>query len=439
MTIEVVQDSFSDTSPELSVIMPCLNEAATLATCIQQIQTTFSEQEISGEIIVADNGSSDGSQLIAERLGARVVPIASRGYGRALMGGIEAAAGKFVIMGDSDCSYDFGHIPLLLQKLRAGNDLVMGNRFLGGVKPGAMPALHRYLGNPVLTGIGRLFFKAPCGDFHCGLRGFSREAYKRMGLCTTGMEFASEMVVKAALFKMRIAEVPITLSPDRRDHAPHLRSWHDGWRHLRFLLLYSPRWLFLYPGLMLMSVGGSAGLWLLPGPKTVGSIRFDIHTLLYANISVLLGFQSVVFAFFTKIFAISEGLLPDDPKLNRLFRHVSLESGVAVGSVLIVTGLISSFIALGSWGAAHFGALDPEHTLRIVIPAGLSLTLGFEVVLSSFFLSVLGMKRKDRVVPGSESVTKLPVLERDQPNLTPGAQQNLSDGPLPFKDCNQGS
>jgi len=406
MASKMVQNLQSG-APEVSVVLPCLNEAKTLAACIEQIQTTFREHHITGEVIVADNGSNDGSPAIAERMGARVVPVSSRGYGSALMGGISAAAGKFVIMGDSDCSYDFGHIPRLLEKLRAGNDLVMGNRFRGGVRPGAMRALHKYIGNPILTGIGRLFFKAPCGDFHCGFRGFSKEAYERMGLCTTGMEFASEMVVKAALFKMRIDEVPTTLSPDGRDRASHLRSWHDGWRHLRFLLLYSPRWLFLYPGLALMILGVVTGLLLLTGPKTVGNIRFDIHTLLYAAMAVLLGFQSVAFAFFSKVFAISEGLLPDDPSLNRLFRYVTLESGLVTAFVLIVTGLASSLLAVGSWGAVHFGPLNPERSLRLVIPAVLSLTLGFEVMFSSFFLSVLGMKRKGSVVPGTNPQTEL--------------------------------
>jgi len=403
MTIKTTHDGSKSASVEVSIVMPCLNEAATLAACIEQIQAMFADHGISGEIVVADNGSDDGSQALAERLGARVVSVSRRGYGSALMGGIDAAVGKFVVMADSDCSYDFGHVPRLLRELRAGNDLVMGNRFLGGIRPGAMRALHKYLGNPVLTGIGRLLFKSPCGDFHCGLRGFTKEAYRRMGLRTTGMEFASEMVVKATLFKMRIAEVPTTLSPDGRNRAPHLRSWHDGWRHLRFLLLYSPRWLFLYPGIWLMILGGGVGLILLPGPRTVGGIRFDIHTLLYAATAILLGFQSVVFAFFTKVFAISEGLLPEDRNLNRLFRYVTLESGLAAGVALIIIGFAATFLALGSWGEKHFGTLDPEHTLRVVIPAVLSLTLGFEILMSSFFLSVLGLKTKDRVAPGADS------------------------------------
>jgi len=403
MAFRMVRQGWSGASPEVSVVMPCLNEAKTLAACIEQIQTTFREYNISGEIIVADNGSNDGSPAIAERSGARLVPVSSRGYGSALAGGISAAAGKFVIIGDSDCSYDFGHIPRLLEKLREGNDLVMGNRFQGGIRPGAMSGLHKYVGNPILTGIGRLFFKAPCGDFHCGLRGFSKEAYQRMGLRTTGMEFASEMVVKAALFNMRIGEVPTTLSPDGRDRPSHLRSWHDGWRHLRFLLLYSPRWLFLYPGLLMMILGVVFSLLLLPGPRAIGSVHFDINTLLYAAMAILLGFQSVTFALFSKVFAISQELLPEDPILNRLFRYITLEVGLAASFVLILIGLAATFLAVSSWSATHFGQLDPERALRLVIPAVLSLTLGFEVMFSSFFLSVLGMKRRNAVVSGAES------------------------------------
>jgi hypothetical protein len=388
------QQQWSDDGPEVSVVLPCLNEAETLAICIDQIQTMFHTHNISGEIVVADNGSTDGSVEIAESLGVRVVRIPRKGYGSALMGGISAANGRFIIMGDADCSYEFGDVPRLLEKLRQGSDLVMGNRFLGGIKPGAMPALHKYLGNPVLSWIGRLFFNAPCGDFHCGLRGFSKAAYELMDLRTTGMEFASEMVVKATLFKMRIDEVPTTLSPDRRNRPPHLRSWRDGWRHLRFLLLYSPRWLFLYPGFFLIILGTITGVLLLPGPRTMGGIQFDVHTLLYAAMAVLLGFQSVVFATLTKVFGISEGLLPEDPRLSKLFRYVTLETGLVVGFALIAFGTLTTFMAVSSWAWWRFGPLDPVRTLRLVIPSALSLTLGFEIVLSSFFLSVLGMKHK---------------------------------------------
>jgi glycosyltransferase involved in cell wall biosynthesis len=422
MTSQSDRDSRRNLPPEVSIVMPCLNEAATLPACITQIQTMFAEHGVSGEIVVADNGSTDGSREIAARMGARVVPVSKRGYGNAIIGGIEAAAGKFIIMGDSDCSYDFGHVPRFLAQLRAGCDLVMGNRFRGGIKPGAMPPLHKYLGNPVLTGIGRLFFNAPCGDFHCGLRGFSKDAYRRMGLRTTGMEFASEMVVKAALFKMRIAEVPTTLSPDGRNRPPHLRSWHDGWRHLRFLLLYSPRWLFLVPGLLLMTIGLVVGLLLMPGPRVIGGVRFDVQTLLYAAGAVLLGFQSVAFAFLTKVFAISEGLLPEDRNLNRLFRYITLESGLLAGFGLIVVGIVASLVAVETWSAEQFGLLDPELSLRLVIPGVLSLILGSQVVLSSFFLSVLGLPRRDRVAPGTQEAALDSAAVAEAPSK-PGLEQ----------------
>jgi glycosyltransferase involved in cell wall biosynthesis len=413
MDSDVTPRPTSGSLPEVSVVLPCLNEAATLPACIAQIHKTFAEHGIAGEIVVADNGSTDGSQTIAERLGARVVRVSHRGYGNALIGGIDAAQGKFVVMGDSDCSYDFGHLPRFVAQLRAGNDLVMGNRFRGGIKPGAMPPLHKYLGNPVLTAIGRLFFKAPCGDFHCGLRGFSKQAYYRMNLRTTGMEFASEMVVKAALFGMRIAEVPTTLSPDGRNRPPHLRSWHDGWRHLRFLLMYSPRWLFFYPGAVLMALGAVVGMILLPGSVQVGALRFDVHTLLYAAMAVLLGFQAVVFALFTKVFAISEGLLPDDPKLNRWFKYVTLESGLIAGFGLTAAGVVATILAVGSWGGTGFAELDPQRSLRLVIPAVLALTLGVEIVFSSFFLSVLGLRRKDRIVPAEDRGNETGELARE--------------------------
>lgn len=396
-------DSFSPTSPdtapppphpEVSVVMPCLNEAETLATCIQKAQQWMDEQGVRGEIIIADNGSTDGSPAIAEQHGARVVHVTRKGYGSALMGGIAAAQGTCIIMGDADDSYDFRNLSPFLEKLREGDDLVMGNRFKGGIAPGAMPPLHRYLGNPVLTGIGRLFFRSPCGDFHCGLRGFRKDAIERLDLRTTGMEFASEMVVKATLHGLRLSEVPTTLSPDGRSRPPHLRSWRDGWRHLRFLLLYSPRWLFLYPGLALMLAGVLTGLWLLPGPRTVGGVTFDVHTLLYAAAAIIIGFQAITFAAFTKVFAISERLLPEDPRLTRIFRVVKLETGLIVGALCIVIGLAGSLYAVGDWGVRSFGSLNPVQTLRIVIPATTLLTLGFQTMLASFFLSVLGLKRQ---------------------------------------------
>jgi glycosyltransferase involved in cell wall biosynthesis len=381
-------------APEVSIVMPCLNEADTLETCIMKAQRSLDELKIAGEIIVADNGSTDGSQAIVTRMGARVVSVEAKGYGSSLMGGISAARGKYVIMGDSDDSYDFTTLGPFIEKLREGYDLVMGNRFRGGIRPGAMPPLHRYLGNPVLTGIGRLLFRSPCGDFHCGLRGFRRAAIKDLDLRTTGMEFASEMVVKATLYKLRIAEVPTTLSPDGRSRAPHLRSWRDGWRHLRFLLLYSPRWLFLYPGALLMLLGLIVGIWLLLGPRIIGSITLDVQTMLYAAIAIVIGFQAVVFAVFTKIFAISEGLLPEDPRLNKAFNFINLEVGLVVGAGLLFLGIAGSVYAFGAWGSRSFGPLDPSETLRIVIPAVTSLTLGSQIVLSSFFLSILGLRRR---------------------------------------------
>lgn len=384
----------SISSCEFSIVMPCLNEAETVGVCIQKAQKFLRDRNIAGEIIVADNSSTDGSQAIATRMGARVVPVEAKGYGNALMGGIAAARGTYIIMGDADDSYDFANLDPFVEKLREGYDLVMGNRFRGGIKPGAMPPLHRYLGNPVLTRIGRLLFRSPCGDFHCGLRGFSRDAIIKLDLRTTGMEFASEMVVKATLHKMRLAQVPITLFPDGRSRPPHLRSWRDGWRHLRFLLVYSPRWLFLYPGALLMFVGLMITLWLLPSSRTIGSVTLDVHTLLYAAISIVVGFQAVNFAVFTKVFAITEGLLPADPRLDKLFRFITLEVGLIVGGVLVIIGLLGSIYAFSSWGVRSFGPLDPTKTLRIVIPASLSLALGCQIVLSSFFLSVLGLGRR---------------------------------------------
>ncbi|MGB3239074.1 MAG: glycosyltransferase family 2 protein [Geitlerinemataceae cyanobacterium] len=375
---------------ELSIVMPCLNEAETLGMCIQKARDYLHKHDIAGEIIVADNGSTDGSPDIALEMGARLVRVRSPGYGSALTGGIAAALGQYVIMGDADDSYDFSRLTPFLEKLRSGCDLVMGNRFKGGIQPGAMPPLHRYLGNPVLTGIGRLFFPSPCGDFHCGLRGFRKAAIESLDLRTTGMEFASEMVVKASLYKMRIAEVPTILSPDGRSRPPHLRSWRDGWRHLRFLLLYSPRWLFLYPGLLLVAIGLGVGLWLLPGPQMV----FDIHTLLFAAAAIIVGFQAVAFAIFTKVFAMREGLLPRDRRVDRFFRYINLEIGILVGSLLLLLGLAGSIYALGIWGANSFGPLDPARTMRIAIPAVTAIAIGFEIVLSSFFLSVLGLKRR---------------------------------------------
>jgi glycosyltransferase involved in cell wall biosynthesis len=379
---------------ELSVVMPCLNEAATVGVCVKKAIAALERHAIRGEVIVADNGSTDGSQQIARDFGARVLPVERRGYGSALQSGIAAARGRFVLMGDADDTYDFSQLDEFVGKLREGYDLVMGNRFQGKIFPGAMPPLHRYLGNPVLTGLGRLFFKSSVGDFHCGLRAFRKDAIEQLGLRTLGMEFASEMVVKAAAFKLRVTEIPTTLAPDRRDRPPHLRTWSDGWRHLRFLLLYSPRWLFLYPGIALFGLGIALDAALLPGPIRIGNIVFDVHTMLFAAMAILIGFQSVVFATFTKIFAISEGLLPEDARLTRMFKYVTLEVGLIAGTLLILAGAGAWVLGLEYWRIRQFGPLDPEKTLRIVIPGVVCFTLGFQVVLSSFFLSVLGMSRR---------------------------------------------
>jgi glycosyltransferase involved in cell wall biosynthesis len=379
---------------ELSVVMPCLDEAETLAECVEKVQRVFRDWNIAGEIIVADNGSTDGSPSIASRLGARLVHVKQRGYGSALRGGIAAARGKYVIIGDADSSHDLTQIPVFLAKLREGYDLVIGNRFKGAIQPGAMAPLHRYLGTPVLAGISRLLFRSACGDQQCGFRGFSRAAFSRMRLRSSGMEFASEMVLKASCLGLRVAEIPTTQFPAQRARPPHLRTWRDGWRHLRLMLLHSPRWLFLYPGVLLMIAGLAVGAWLMPGPQRVRGIVFDIHTLLYAATAVLLGFQSISFAAFTKIYAMREGLLPEDLRVDRLLRGVSLELGLVIGGALALLGLAASVYAVGSYEAHHFGNLDPVKTMRLIIPATVSLTLGGQIMLSSFFLSVLLLGRK---------------------------------------------
>ena len=379
---------------ELSVVMPCLNESLTLAICIQKAQDTMKRLGIQGEVIIADNGSTDGSQEIASNLGARVIPVRTKGYGSALRGGIAAARGQYVIMGDADDSYDFTDLEVFMKKLRDGYDLVMGNRFHGGIKPGAMPFLHRYLGNPGLSWLGRLFFGCPVGDFQCGLRGFNKAAIDKLDLHTTGMEFSTEMVVKATLHKLRIVEVPTTLSPDGRDRPPHLRTWRDGWRYLRFLLLYSPRWLFFYPGAALLAFGTLLSTWLLPGPRTVHGANFDYHTLLFGAMAILIGFESMNFAVFSKMFATTEGLLPEDPRLSRWYKYITLEVGLIVGALLVIAGAGLWVFGLSYWRSHAFGPLDPEKTLRIVIPGFVALTLGIQIVLSSFFMSLLGMGRR---------------------------------------------
>jgi glycosyltransferase involved in cell wall biosynthesis len=361
---------------------------------VQKATTFLLQHDVRGEVVVSDNGSQDGSQDIAHQYGARVVDVPTRGYGAALIHGSLSAFGKYIVMGDSDDSYDFSDLMPFLDKLRAGNDLVMGNRLTGGIKPGAMPWMHRWVGTPVLSALGRFFFHCPVGDFNCGLRGYSAEAFHKMDLRATGMEFASEMIVKATLLKLKIAEVPTTLSPDGRSRPPHLRPWRDGWRHLRFLFMYSPRWLFLYPGIFLILLGLAGCALLLPGPRVFHGIGFDVHTLLYAFVSVLLGFQLIAFATFTKVFAITEGLLPEDLRLNRVFRWVTLETGLALGGLLIALGAGGSIFAVSGWARESFGALDAGHMLRIVMPSVFSLSLGVQIVCSSFFLSILGLRRR---------------------------------------------
>jgi glycosyltransferase involved in cell wall biosynthesis len=378
---------------EVSIVMPCLNEAETLGACIQKARRAIEHDGLAAEIIVADNGSTDGSQVIARELGARVVSVERRGYGSALIGGINAARGQFVIMGDADDSYDFTATAPMLEKLRGGSDLVVGNRFAGVIERGAMPWSHRWIGNPVLTLISRVFFHTPVGDMHCGLRGFRKDAYERMRLRATGMEFASEMVIKASLKRMRIAEVPVTLRPDGRSRPPHLRTWRDGWRHLRFMLLFSPRWLFLYPGLALFAVGMLLSAILLGGPVHLGGLRLDIHTLLVASFLALIGYQLVLFAIFTKIFAIQSGFHPPYPPLESLSRYVTLEVGLAAGSLMVLGGVIALILAVASWGAVGFGTLDPSLTMREVIPAVVLLALGTQTVFASFFISILSIDR----------------------------------------------
>jgi len=379
---------------ELSIIMPCLNEAETVETCVKNALLFLEKSAIAGEVIVADNGSTDGSRDLARKAGARVVDVTDKGYGNALLGGIRAARGKYIIMGDADESYDFLHLEPFVQKLREGYDLVMGNRFQGGIAPNAMPWLHKYLGNPVLTKIGRILFKCPCKDFHCGLRGFTKEAAIRMELRTTGMEFASEMVVKAALFDMKITEVPTTLSVDGRSQPPHLRTWRDGWRHLRFLLLYSPKWLFWYPGLTLMIIGAVISLSLIRGPVIINEVTFDLHTLLYAAMAVILGFQSTMFAVVSRTFVTTENLLPPSRRLDFLYRHFKLEIGLIVGTIFSTIGLGGSVYTIVLWGRTSFGRLDPRVTMRIAIPSLTLLTLGVQIVLFSFLISILNLKRR---------------------------------------------
>jgi len=380
-------------SLELSVVMPCLNEAETLAICIKKAQQSFQENNIAGEVVIADNGSTDGSQQIAKDLNARVIDVPQKGYGNALIGGITAANGKYVIMGDADDSYDFSNLMAYIEKLREGFDLVMGNRFKGGIKKGAMPFIHRYLGNPVLSFIGRLFFKSKIGDFHCGLRGFSKEAFEKMELKTTGMEFASEMIVKASLKNLKIAEVSTILSPDGRTRPPHLNTWRDGWRHLRFLLLYSPRWLFLFPGLFFMLFGMITSTILFFKPITIQAVTFDIHTLVFTSGLMLIGFQFILFYGLTKVYTVENELLPKSKKYNALFQRISLEKGLIVGVLFVLSGLILSGYAYQNWHDLNFKDITTSGTMRFAIMAVTNILLGVQIVLFSLFFSILGLRK----------------------------------------------
>ncbi len=378
----------------VTILMPCLNEAETLAICVRQAIGALRDNNVAGEVLVADNGSTDDSQKIATDEGARVVNVPVRGYGAALIAGIEAARGKYILMADADASYHFEHLPRFLPKLDEGYDLVMGNRFSGSIEPGAMPPLHRYLGNPVLSSIGRIFFRIPVRDFHCGLRAFRRDPILALQLRTTGMEFASEMVVKSSLAGLRMTEVPTTLSPDGRSRPPHLRSWRDGWRHLRFLLLFSPRWLFLNPGIITFLVGLAVSFWLLPGPRTVGRWTFDVDTLTYSLGLVLIGAHISVFAVSAKVFGTQEGFLPRNPKFECIFKYINLELGLLFGCALLLAGFGILGYALHIWHDAGFGELSPQRMLRLTLPSATCFMLGVEAIFGSFFLSLLGMNRR---------------------------------------------
>ena len=385
-----------ETDPvELTILMPCLNEAETLAVCIQKAQGFLARSGVRGEVLISDNGSTDGSQQIAADLGARVSHAPRRGYGAALINGIEQARGRFVIMADADDSYDFENLEPFVHKLRAGADLVMGNRFRGGIAPGAMPPLHKYLGNPVLSGIGQLFFRPGIDDFHCGLRGFNRERILSLDLQTTGMEFASEMVVKASLARYRIEEVPTTLKKDGRSRPPHLRSWHDGWRHLRFLLIFAPRWLFVYPGLFAFFVGAIAVGVLSFGGVQIGAVGFDVTTMVYASALCVTGYQSLLFFWLTKLYATQEGFLPASPRYRSIVARWSAERGLLIGLGLFVVGVGIGVVQVLRWGSLDFGPQDATEVVRIAIPSALGIMLGFQTVMMSFFSGVLSTPRRE--------------------------------------------
>ena len=402
---------------ELSVVLPCLNEAETLATCITKARASMEALGVDGEVVVADNGSTDGSQAIAESLGARVVPVPERGYGAALRTGIAAAEGRFVIMADADDSYALDDLGPFVDALRGGADLVMGNRFAGGIEPGAMPALHRYLGNPVLSWVGRLFFRVPINDFHCGMRGFRRNRVLELGLTTVGMEFASEMVVRSAINGLHITEVPTTLKPDGRSRAPHLRTWRDGWRHLRFLLAFSPRWLFLYPAVFLVVAGAAVFTRLAVGPVTIGSVTFDIQTMIAAASAIIVGLQAGVLAMVSRAYASALGLLPRSDRVERILDRFTLEWGLIAGFAMTVAGIGSFVVAVLNWRETDFGVLTTED-MRLPLLGMLLIVAGSQVILGSFLLSLT------RIGEGEDAVAKLPTTPT--PTATASVQHTAS-------------
>ena len=379
---------------ELTILMPCLNEAETLEVCIQKAKTFLETSGVAGELLIADNGSTDGSVEIAEKCGARVEHVSEKGYGAALIGGCKAAKGKYVIMGDADDSYDFLNLMPFVEKLREGYALVMGNRFKGGIAKGAMPPLHRYIGNPVLSFIGRLFFSSDIGDFHCGLRGYDREAMLNLDLQTTGMEYASEMVVKATMYGLKIAEVPTTLSPDGRSRAPHLRSFRDGWRHLKFLLLHSHDWLFLYPGMVFCILGLVITVSLMFGPVTLGGVTFDIHTMLYGSAMIMIGTNMIFFSLFTRIYAIRTRFIPTKENVATRLAGITTEKGAIAGVILTLAGIVMTVLAFMVWKHTAFGDLNPQEMMRMTIPALTLMVVGIEMIFASFFIGILNIKHQ---------------------------------------------
>jgi glycosyltransferase involved in cell wall biosynthesis len=394
---------------ELTILMPCLNEAETIETCIRKAQGYLSRSGISGEVVIADNGSTDGSQAMAEALGARVVDVPVKGYGAALGAGIAAARGRYIIMGDSDDSYDFSRLDAFVEHLRGGADLVMGNRFKGGIAPSAMPPLHRYLGNPVLSTIGRVFFRAPVGDFHCGLRGFSRQAILGLRLNTPGMEFASEMVIKATLMGLRVTEVPTTLSPDGRSRPPHLRSWRDGWLHLKLLLTFAPNWLFYYPGMALLAVGTAVFLALLGGPIAIAGVTFDIASLILASALVLIGFQLVCFYALARLHTVNAGLMPASPRFKRMAAEISVDRACQVGGILLLSGIAAAVGAVVVWSQAGWGDLNPSVIARPAAFAVVTAALGVQAIMSGFLWGLIGQRIEEPQMSAAEA--NRPALE----------------------------